>query len=246
MVSITLVRHATLLVDVGETRLLVDPMLAEAGAMPPIPNSPNDRRNPLVDRPAVDLDADALVVTHLHRDHLDDAARERLPADLPVLCQPDDEADLRGSFDDVRPVDGSLAVGGVELTRVPARHGHGDLAAEMGPASGFVLDDGRTTTYLAGDSVWYDGVRETLAEHDPDAVVLNAGAAQFTEGRPITMTAEDVLSVCEHTDAPVVADHMDAINHCLLTRSDLAEALAGSDHGEQVRIPEDGETVELD
>ena len=247
MADLRLLRHATLTLEFGGTTLLVDPMLGEAGSMPPIPNTPNDRRNPLVDLPEVDLAHDALLVTHLHRDHLDDAAKERLAVETPVLCQPEDADELAESgFADVRPVEESVEFEGIRVTRTPARHGHGELAERMAPVSGFVLEAaGEPTIYHAGDSVWYDGVRETLERFDPDVVVVNAGAAQFTEGRPITMTGEDVLRVCEHTDATVVADHMDAINHCLLTREDLRAALAEGGVEGQVLIPADGERLDL-
>lgn len=252
MASLTLLRHATLLVEYADTTLLVDPMLDEAGAVPPIQNSPNDRRNPLVDLPAdVDRDAlafDALLVTHLHNDHLDDTAKARLPGHGgPTLCQPEDVDELRETgFEDVRPVDSSLELGDVTVTRTPARHGHGQLAEAMAPVSGFVFEaPDEPTLYHAGDTVWYEGVADTLERFDPDAVVANAGAARFTEGRPITMTAEDVVALCEATDARIVADHMDAINHCLQTRSDLRAALEDAGCAEQVATPEDGETVGL-
>jgi L-ascorbate metabolism protein UlaG (beta-lactamase superfamily) len=252
MVSITLVRHATLLVEFDGTRLLVDPMLSDAGANPPIEGTPNDRRNPLVDLPeGVDRNGtvenvDALVVTHLHQDHLDDPARERFGGSgLPVFCQPEDEDSLSETFEDVRVVDESVEFDDLTLTRTPARHGHGEWAERMAPVCGFVLEAGDERLYLAGDTVWYDAVAETLAEHDPTSVVLNAGAAQFTEGKPITMSTEDVTETCAHTDAPVVAVHMEAINHCLLTRDGLAQALAETDHAGQVRLPHDGETVDL-
>jgi len=115
--SVQLLRHATLLVRIGGIELLVDPMLAEPGEMPPIPNSPNDRRNPLVPLPDVEIDPDAVVVTHTHRDHLDDAARERLAADVPLYCQPPDEFEIETDFDDVRPVDDRATFVGVELVR---------------------------------------------------------------------------------------------------------------------------------
>nr|WP_247419537.1 MBL fold metallo-hydrolase [Halomarina salina] len=252
MASVTLVRHATLLLDVDGTRLLVDPMLSDAGANPPIEGSSNDRRNPLVDLPAdTDWDGefedvDAMVVTHLHQDHLDDPARERFgDADLPVFCQPEDESSLAETFDDVRVVEEEASFDGLTLTRTPARHGHGEWAERMAPVCGFVVGTDDERVYLAGDTVWYDAVEATLDDHDPTAVVVNAGAAQFTESRPITMAAEDVAEVCDHTDAPIVAVHMEAINHCLLTRDDLTDALAEADHAEQVTIPDDGETVEL-
>jgi L-ascorbate metabolism protein UlaG (beta-lactamase superfamily) len=241
MAAIELLRHATLLVDLDDTTFLVDPMLSEPGEIPPIPNSPNDRENPLVERPDVDLKYDAVLVTHRHRDHFDDAAADQLPADVPILCQPEEADDFReDGFTDVRPVEESGTFEGIDVSRTPARHGHGELAEQMGPSSGFVLD-GAHTLYLAGDTVWYDAVPETLDAHDPDAVVVNAGAAQFVEGDPITMTPEEVDAVRDHVDedVSVIADHMDAINHCLATREDLRGAVDG------VVIPEDGERVEL-
>lgn len=240
-----LVRHATLELDLGG-RLLVDPMLDGAGARGPVPNTPNDRRNPLVPLPAFDPGPfDAALVTHTHEDHLDGAARERLPDDLPVFCQPEDAETIRSDFTDVRPVDDVREWGEVTVHRAPARHGHGDLAERMAPSSGFVLETADRTVYLTGDTVWYDGVERTLRGHDPDVVVANAGAAQFTEGRPITLTSEGVAALARAADAPVVAVHMEAINHCSLSRSDLRAHLERAGLADRVRIPDDGERVDI-
>ncbi|WP_435196740.1 MBL fold metallo-hydrolase [Natronomonas sp. EA1] len=239
MATCQLVRHATLLVDIADRTLLVDPMLGDPGVDPPIQNSPNEKRNPLLPLPDVSLDYDAVLVTHRHNDHFDDAAREALSPGVPLYCQPEEaDAFREEGFSDVRPIDEERAFGEGTITRVPARHGHGSLAQAMAPVAGFVID-ADTRLYLAGDTVWYDAVARTLATHDPDAVVVNAGAAQFTEGKPITMDAEDVDAVRDHTDGQVIAVHMDAINHCLLTRADLREAV------DDVVVPEDGDRVDI-
>ncbi|MDS0300261.1 MBL fold metallo-hydrolase [Halogeometricum sp. S1BR25-6] len=234
-----LLRNATLLLTVDETTFLVDPMLASPGENPPVPNSPNDRRNPLVPLPEDELSYDAVLVTHRHQDHFDEAAKEELDADVPLFCQPEDaDAFREEGFTDVRPVDDEVSFRGITIHRTPGRHGHGQLAEEMGPVSGFVFE-GEETLYLAGDTVWYDAVERTLAQFDPDVVVLNGGEAQFTEGRPITMGVEDVAAVREATDAAVAVAvvHMEAINHCLLSREDLRS------NTENVHVPEDGERL---
>jgi L-ascorbate metabolism protein UlaG (beta-lactamase superfamily) len=237
--AVTLVRNATVLVTVDETTFLVDPLFAPEGALPPIDNTPNDRNNPLVPMPDVDLAHDAVIATHRHPDHFDDAAVEELDANVPLFCQPAEaEAFVEDGFTDVRPVEDGATFDGVTLHRTPGRHGHGELAEQMGPVSGFVLD-GDETLYLAGDTVWYDPVAETLGRFDPDAVVLNGGAARFTEGEPITMGVDDVTAVREATDAPVAAVHMEAINHCLLSREELRAET------EDVLVPEDGERIEF-
>ncbi|MFC7095907.1 MBL fold metallo-hydrolase [Halobaculum marinum] len=243
--SIRLVRHATLLVSLGGTTLLVDPMLGDAGVDPPVQNTPNDRRNPLVDLPDVDLAHDAVLVTHRHNDHFDDAARERIEADTPLVVHPDEaDAFREEGFTDVRPLDGEVSVDGLTLSPTPARHGHGDLAEAMAPVTGALLrgSDDESTVYLAGDTVWYEGVTDTLATAAPDVVVVNAGAAQFVEGDPITMDAEGVRRTREAApaDATVAAVHLDAINHCLLTRADLRERVDG------VAVPDDAESIRLD
>jgi len=237
--DVTFVRHATLLVDAGETTFLVDPMLGEQGSAPPIENTPNQRPNPLVPLPDVPVEYDAVVVTHRHLDHFDDAAKEALPDDVPLFCNPvEADAFTEDGFTDVRPVEDGVEYEGVTLTRTPARHGHGDLAEQMGPVCGFVFE-AEGTLYLAGDTVWYDAVPETLDRFAPDVVVLNAGAARFTEGEEITMAAADVRAVRDATDGAVVAVHLEAINHCLLTREALRAAT------EDVLVPEDGESMQF-
>jgi len=237
--SVTLVRNATILATVGGTTFLVDPLFAEQGALPPIDDTPNDRANPLVPMPDVDLSHDAVIVTHRHPDHFDEAAKAALDPDVPLFCQPAEEAAfVDEGFTDVRPVEVRASFDGITLHRTPGRHGHGELAERMGPVSGFVLE-GETTLYLAGDTVWYGPVAETLDRFEPDAVVLNGGAARFNHGEPITMGVADVSAVRGATDAAVAVVHMEAINHCLLSRAELRAAT------DDVLVPEDGESFEL-
>jgi L-ascorbate metabolism protein UlaG (beta-lactamase superfamily) len=251
-VRLRLIRHATLLLRDAGHCLLVDPMLDPAGARPPVPNTPNDRRNPLVELPepaeVVAGGPDALIVTHLHRDHLDDTAIRLLPKDIPVFAQPEDEERLRGhGFADVRPVAGELEWEGIRIVRTPARHGTGRIGELMAPASGFVLAaPGEPVLYLAGDTIWCDEVVAALEAHRPDAVVVNAGAARLLEGDPIVMTEDDVVTVARHApDARVVAVHLEAINHCPLTRADLHQRLHDEDLTDRVTVPEDGAEVPI-
>ena len=160
-----LIRNATLRLELGGRHLLVDPMLDPAGARPPVEGSEDDRRNPLVELPepaeVVVARLDAVLITHLHRDHFDAAAAQLLPKDLPVFCQPEDrEALAAHGFTDLRPVDGSADFDGITITRVPARHGSGAEAEALAPVSGYVLRDpaGRTI-YIAGDTVLYEASR---------------------------------------------------------------------------------------
>lgn len=235
---LTLIRNATLVLELAGRRILVDPMLDDAGARPPIQGTRNPVPNPTVPLPfsaeEVVRDVDAVVVTHRHRDHLDTRAEELLPRDVPVFCQPDDEDALRELGLDARPVDSGLDWDGLRITRTPARHGSGHMAELMAPVSGFVLDD----LYLAGDTVWYEGVEETIDRHRPRVAVVHAGAAEFEEGGLIVMGVDDVREVVTRVPV-VVAVHMEALNHCYLTRAELRSALP------DVLVPNDGETLDL-
>ena len=81
-----------------------------------------------------------------------------------------------------------------------------------------------------------------VREHSPAATVVNAGAARFLTGEPITMTATEVEAVADlDPTMAVVAVHMDTVNHCHLTRSALREHLGQSPVGSQVVVPQDGD-----
>jgi L-ascorbate metabolism protein UlaG (beta-lactamase superfamily) len=235
---LTLVRSATLILELDGKRILVDPMLDDAGARPPIGGTANPVPNPTVPLPfaaeEVVRGLDAVIVTHRHKDHLDARAEELLPRDVPVFCQPEDEDALRDLGLDARTVVSELEWEGLGITRTPARHGSGAIADALAPVSGFVLDG----LYLAGDTVWYEAVAETIERHNPRVAVVNAGGAEFTEGGLIVMGVDDVREVADRVST-VVAVHLEALNHCFLTRAALAAAVPG------VLIPRDGETVEV-
>jgi L-ascorbate metabolism protein UlaG (beta-lactamase superfamily) len=234
----TLIRSATVILELAGRRILVDPMLDPAGARPPIANTTNPVRNPTVELPFLAEEVvrglDAVLVTHCHADHLDETAERLLPRDLPTFCQPEDAERLRAIGLDARPVEDAVDWDGLVVHRVPARHGSGAVAEALAPVSGFVLDE----LYLAGDTVWYEAVQQTIERFEPRVAVVNAGGASFVEGGLIVMGIDDVREVVARV-AVVVAVHLDALNHCFLTRAELAAAVP------EVVIPRDGETVEV-
>lgn len=251
--NIRLLRHATIVVDWGDVSILVDPMLAGKESLDPIPNAANARRIPMLPLPLGDAalqqliaGVDGVFLTHTHRDHWDARAAELIPHEMPIVCQPSDVDKLTGEgFTNVITIQDHERWHGFEVTRTEGQHGTGEIGARMGHVSGFVFRaSGEPTLYIAGDTVWCPEVEDALREYTPDAIVLNAGAAQFLAGDPITMTAADVLRVAEMVPtARVIAVHMDTINHCLLTREMLARAVTEAGLSERILIPGDGETI---
>ena len=250
---ITLVRHATLRIEIGGHVLLVDPMLDAEGARGPVRGTPNERMNPLVPLPVpveqVVEGVDAVLLTHTHVDHLDAAGVTSVPGHVAWFCQPEDMGELTElGFAAARPVpDGApLEWEGLRVSRTGGRHGREEAAvAALGPVSGFVIAaDGEPTVYVAGDTVWCPEVEAAIAAHAPDWIVVNAGGARFLHGDSITMESDDVVAVAQAApSARVVAVHIEAINHCLETRAQLRAAAAAAGVGDRVLVPEDGESA---
>ena len=251
--QIRLLRHATLVISIAGTRLLVDPMLSQAEAMDPVLNASNDRRIPLLNLPMDQRalkqllgEIHAVVVTHVHRDHWDVCAVELLSKSLPIFCQPEDRERIEQSgFSEVHPLDAPQTFQSLRLQRTSGRHGTGETGQRMGPVSGVVITAGREPSlYIAGDTIWCREVEDALTAYKPDVVVVNAGAAAFLTGGPITMTAEDVVHVCRAVpSAHIVAVHMEALNHCGLTRDMLRKFLSREGLGDRVDVPDDGDIL---
>jgi L-ascorbate metabolism protein UlaG (beta-lactamase superfamily) len=249
---LTLVRNATLVVEIGAQRFVVDPMLAPVGALPAGDPDTDDRRNPLVPLP-IDPSAlveglDAVLATHLHRDHFDADATERFPSDMRILTQPDSAPILRWmGFRDVRD-NSTLTLGSVRIVRTAARHTlDPELADVLGPTCGFALTaPGEPRLLVAGDCVWCDELAIAVRDQRPDVIVVNAGAARIGGSMPISMTADDVIRTAQAApEATVVAVHLEALSHCLMGREELRSKLRRAAIEPRVLMPADGETVEL-
>jgi L-ascorbate metabolism protein UlaG (beta-lactamase superfamily) len=253
-VRVTLIRHATLVVEMAGCRLMADPMLDAAGARGPVRGTPNERPNPLVDLPIPAAEAaagiDAVLLTHTHVDHLDAAGVTSLDPGITWFCQPEDIEDLTPiGLADVRAVPWGepLEWQGLRIHRTGGRHGREEAAVRgLGPVSGYVLTAaGEPTLYVAGDTVWCPEVEQALSEHRPDWIVVNAGGARFLQGGTITMEADDVIAVATAAPAArIVVTHMEAINHCLETRAELAARIAAAGLTGRVLIPADGQALD--
>ncbi|MEH7438792.1 MBL fold metallo-hydrolase [Neobacillus drentensis] len=244
--NIQLIRHATIKLQFNGQTILVDPMFSSKSTLAPVANAANECKNPLVDLPITveELlgEIHGIIITHSHRDHLDDRAIELLPKDLPVFCQPEDEEKLISlAFKDVRSVEHETEWKGIQLIRTGGQHGTGELGKLMGPVSGFVLQsEDEPVVYVAGDTIWCSEVEEAISNYSPEVIVLNGGEAQYLTGDPITMGVNDIEKV--HRASPsskIVVVHMESWNHCLLTRRDLRQYIE-TNQLSYIFVPDDG------
>lgn len=151
-VDLQQIRNATVKITYGDTTFLIDPMLAKKGAYPGFENTyRSNLRNPMVDltEPPAEVIAgvDAVILTHTHLDHWDDAAQKALPKDIPLFTQDEDDAKLVRSqgFKNVRVLTNEAEFGGVKITKAGGQHGTDEmyavppLAKLLGEAMGVVF-----------------------------------------------------------------------------------------------------------
>lgn len=247
--KLRLFRNATLKLDYAGHTVLIDPYLAPKHSLPSFTGrSPN----PMVEltSPIEEIldGVELVVVSHLHTDHFDSVAKERVPKDLPLICQPGDERTiLEAGFTDVRPLLDVIDWKGLVFTRREGSHGLGPVVEKMGPVMGFTLAaQDEPKIYWAGDTVLYPPVTRAIAETRPDIVVTHSCGAKW-DGDLIVMDAEQTMATVDlAANATIVAVHMEALDHATTTRADLRAAAKARGLGTgRLRIPEDGETLEL-
>lgn len=255
-------RNATFVIASGERHILVDPMLSRKGELPPFAHFRHKpRRNPLVplpDNATAILDrVTHCLITHSqkwglkalqHTDHLDDAGTAFLLKNkTPVITRQQDAPYLKKmglkvvtALTDWQP---TPALNG-EITAIPARHGHRWIHRLMANGAGFYLQlPDEPSIYISGDTVFTPDVDRVLTEFQPDIAVMAAGSASLDVGGPILMPMEELLTFVQKAPGKVIANHLDALNHCSTTRSQLKQALTHNGLQGKVIIPDDGETL---
>ena len=161
---VTLVGHATLLLQVAGRNILTDPVWSERAS--PVGFAGPRRANP----PGIAFDdlppIDAILVTHNHYDHLDVATIARLHArDAPRVITPLGNDSIIRAHDDgvaVEVLDWGQSVGlgdGIAAHLEPALHwsARGLNDRRMALWGAFVLTTPAGTLYLAGDTAYGTG-----------------------------------------------------------------------------------------
>jgi L-ascorbate metabolism protein UlaG (beta-lactamase superfamily) len=154
-VALTWWGHASATVEVGGTRVVTDPLLSDRLL---------HLRRYAPSPPAEASDADVVLVSHLHHDHLHLPSLCRLRGDVPILVPRGGEALLRSvGAGRVRPVSPGdvVDVAGVTVSVLPATHGggrgpHSRLHAEP---VGFRVDGSGGSFWFPGDTDLRDDMR---------------------------------------------------------------------------------------
>jgi L-ascorbate metabolism protein UlaG (beta-lactamase superfamily) len=159
---ITWLGHATVLLETGGARLLTDPLLRKrVGHL---------RRQAPAPAPALTERLDAVLISHLHLDHLDLASLRRLDPRVRVLVPAGGVSVLRRAgltnVTEVRAGD-EVRIAGADVRAVPAVHDgrRHPLAASIAEAIGFVIA-GAHRVYFAGDTDLFEGMADATGPLD--------------------------------------------------------------------------------
>jgi L-ascorbate metabolism protein UlaG (beta-lactamase superfamily) len=154
--TVQYVGHATVLVDLDGVRLLTDPLL----------------RNRVAHlRRAVDLDldavrgVDAVLISHLHYDHLDLPSLQDLGREMPVIA-PHGAASLirrKGGVATVLEMRAGdqIEIGALKVRATRAEHDTGRLPFGVrAEPLGYVIEGAGRSVYFAGDTDVFDGMAD--------------------------------------------------------------------------------------
>lgn len=173
----TWIGHSTWLLQVDGRAFLTDPVFGRAAIVPrrSAPAFTSVRQVPRLD---------ALLVSHDHYDHLEDASVRKLPRDLPVFCGLGVGAWFRKrGFTAVEEMDWGdrVDLDGRDITFVPARHFSGRTLDSRDTTlwGGFVVRARGSPggIYYAGDTGWFPDLGKVKwAFPDLDLAILPIGA----------------------------------------------------------------------
>lgn len=253
--QIRLVRNATLLINYNGKKILLDPMLSPKGALG---SWAGNGVTPSVYLPMPVSEivdgVDFVLLTHGHVDHFDQPAIDAIDKETSFFAQPENKQMLLdNNFGNTTAVEDSIINEDITIIRTNAQHGVGRILDNMEATSGFVLKaNNQPTIYIIGDAVWTQEIYDNIKRYKPDCIVVNSGGAiippqEEWRATPIIMDERQTMALLQESgDIPVIAVHMDAVDHCMTTRDVLRkEARKFKVSPEKLIIPADGEIVRL-
>ena len=247
---------ATTLLRLGPHTLLTDPDFRPRGKRAYLGKGISSRRRT---QPALGPDdlppIEAVVLSHLHGDHFDPVARDRLDKQLPVLTTPAAGRKLGSwGFREARGMRPWERVGisdGVSITSVPGEHAPSYARRLLPPVMGSVLEvsDGGGTPfrlYISGDTLFRPWLREVTERVGPlDAMVIHLGGTRIL-GLLVTMDGDQGADLVDLLAPPVtIPIHYDDYTVFRSPLGDFLRAVRSRGHADRVRTVARGETVSL-
>ena len=171
--AIYFIGHATTLIHLNGVTLLTDPIFSDKLAL----FSRKRAAGMALDRlPHLD----AILISHSHRDHLDEWTLRRLPRDVPLFIPRGNGQYPRDwGHKNVRELEAGdkVRLGSVEIIATPAKHsGARNSARDPLPHALGYLIRGAQTVYFAGDTALFEAMRQIGRIAPIDLALLPIGA----------------------------------------------------------------------
>jgi len=176
--------HATVEIQVDGVRLVTDPLLrARVGPLHSRGHRPRRTTSPGTE-PAL-AGVDAVLLSHLHRDHTDLPSLRRFPRSTRVLAPAGAgrvvRRSVRGAVEEL-PSGSTTGVGQVRVTATPAVHdGRRDRRGPWAEAVGYLVEGSRTV-YFAGDTDLFVGMADLPGDAGIDVALLPVSGWGLTLG----------------------------------------------------------------
>jgi L-ascorbate metabolism protein UlaG (beta-lactamase superfamily) len=207
--TVTFIGNATTLLRLGAFTLLTDPAFGSAGSRVYLGKGMWTKRLTDPASAYADLPApDAILLSHLHGDHFDRAARRAIPRDLPILTTPQAQRRLRRSWSKAQglPVwdaqEWHRAGETLRVTALPGRHGPGLLDMMLPDVMGSLVEwerDGEPMLrlYITGDTLYRPFLGEIKQRcGDIDAMLIHLGGTRVL-GMLVTMDGRQGAALTE-------------------------------------------------
>jgi L-ascorbate metabolism protein UlaG (beta-lactamase superfamily) len=256
-VHITHIGGPTVLIEIGQLRILTDPTFDPAGNRYP------SGTNILVKTagPALELSelgtVDVVLLSHDHHaDNLDLAGRAFLPQVEHVLTTPMGAQRLGGETRGVSKwetveltaQDGSH----VRVTATPAQHGPEDIRPAVGDVNGWIVEwDGqeRGALYISGDTVLFEEMEQIIQRYKIGIALLHFGAAHVESYGPVslTFTAVEGASFAKTLgEATIIPIHYEGWAHFAEGHDEVEQAFSAAGLEEHLLFLPPGKPISLD
>jgi L-ascorbate metabolism protein UlaG (beta-lactamase superfamily) len=232
--------HATVLIELDGVRLLTDPLLRSRVA--------HLRRAAPLDAPAPE--ADAVLISHGHHDHLDLPSLRLIGRGTPVVA-PRSLARRLDGWDVTGVVEGDeLAVGAVTVRATHAEHEGGRPPFGGEQAIGYAIL-GTKRAFFAGDTDLFDGMDGLVPDLDLALVPIWGWGATLGRGKHLDpiRAAEAVRRLAPRTAVPIHWGTYRPLHHRASARfltepaEAFARAAATAAPGVHVRVLQPGEEL---
>ena len=187
--------HATVLIELDGVRLLTDPLLRSRVAH-------LRRQVPAVD-PDATVELDAVLISHMHHDHLDVASLRLLGRDTPLLVPVGAGAWLRRRRFEVvteLAVGDRARVGALSVTAVQARHDGRRAAGPRAQTLGYLARGARAgarAVYFAGDTELFAEMAEIAPRLDVALLPVGGWGPTLGPGHMDPLDAARAVSLLE-------------------------------------------------